>query len=162
MVVPDNLKIGVTKASGTDLIINCTYHEMAEQYQTVIMPDRIQHPKNKSTVEVTVGVISTWIIASLRNQQFFSIAELNKAIKEKLAEFNEEPFQKKRGSRISAFLEEENFAILPLPASVYELANWRKATVQYDYHILIDYMYYSVLYKYFKKSSRCPHSQKYN
>ncbi|WP_042353475.1 IS21 family transposase, partial [Bacillus rubiinfantis] len=150
MVVPDNLKTGVTKASGTNPIINRTYHEMAEHYQTVIMPARIRHPKDKANVEGTVGVISTWIIASLRNQQFFSITELNKAIKEKLVEFNEKPFQKKSGSRLSAFLEEEKFALLPLPASMYELASWKKATVQYDYHILIDNMYYSVPYEYIK------------
>jgi hypothetical protein len=59
----------VTKASGTDPIINRTYQEMAEHYQTVIMPARIRHPKDKANVEGTVGVISTWIIASLRNQR---------------------------------------------------------------------------------------------
>jgi transposase len=150
MIVPDNLKTGVTKASSTDPIINRTYNEMAEHYQTVIMPARIRHPKDKANVEGTVGVISTWIIASLRNQQFFSIEELNNAIKEKLSEFNEKPFQKKNGSRLSAFLEEEKFALLPLPASAYELATWKKATVQYDYHILVEKIYYSVPYEYIK------------
>lgn len=150
MIVPDNLKTGVTKASSSDPIINRTYHEMAEHYQTVIMPARVRHPKDKANVEGTVGVISTWIIASLRNQQFFSIIELNKAIEEKLLEFNEKTFQKKGGSRLSVFLEEEKFALLPLPASAYELAKWKKATVQYDYHILIDKMYYSVPYEYIK------------
>jgi transposase len=150
MVVPDNLKTGVTKASSSDPIINRTYQEMAEHYQTVIMPARIRHPKDKPNVEGAVGVISTWIVASLRNQQFFSITELNKAIREKLAEYNEKPFQKKSGSRLSSFLEEEKFALLPLPAPAFELATWKKATVQYDYHILVDKMYYSVPYEYIK------------
>jgi hypothetical protein len=123
---------------------------MAEHYQTVIMPARIRHPKDKPNVEGAVGVISTWIVASLRNQQFFSITELNKAIREKLAEYNEKPFQKKSGSRLSSFLEEEKFALLPLPAPAFELATWKKATVQYDYHILVDKMYYSVPYEYIK------------
>lgn len=130
--------------------MNRTYLEMAEHYQTAIMPARIRHPKDKPNAEGAVGVISTWIIASLRNQQFFSIEELNKAIQEKLAEYNEKPFQKKSGSRLSAFLEEEKFALLPLPASAYELATWKKATVQYDYHIFIEKMYYSVPYEYIK------------
>lgn len=150
MVVPDNLKTGIVKASSTDPIINRTYQEMAEHYQTAIMPARVRHPKDKSSVEGTVGVISTWIIASLRNQQFFSITELNESIKVKLLEYNEKPFQKRKGSRQSAFQEEEQFALFPLPASPYELATWKKATVQYDYHILVDKMYYSVPYEYIK------------
>jgi transposase len=150
MVVPDNLKTGVDKASRTNPVINRTYQEMAEHYQTAIIPARVRHPKDKPNVEGTVGVISTWIIASLRNQQFFSITELNQAIREKLTEYNERPFQKKAGSRQSAFTEEEEFALLPLPASSYELATWKKATVQYDYHIFVEKMYYSVPYEYIK------------
>jgi transposase len=136
MIVPDNLKTGVDKASRADPVINWTYQEMAEHYQTVVMPARVRHPKDKPNVEGAVGVISTWIIASLRNQQFFSLRELNEAINEKLTEFNQKDFQKKIGSRHTAFLEEEKFALLPLPASTYELATWKKATVQYDYHII--------------------------
>jgi transposase len=150
MIVPDNLKTGVVKASSTDPIINRTYQEMAEHYHTVIMPARVRHPKDKPSVEGTVGIISTWIIASLRNEQFFTVADLNKAILEKLDEFNQKDFQKKSGSRQSAFLEEEKFALLPLPASPYELANWKKAIVQYDYHISVDKMFYSIPYEYIK------------
>jgi transposase len=150
LIVPDNLKTGVVKTSSTNPVINRTYHEMAEHYQTVIMPARVRHPKDKPSVEGAVGVISTWIIASLRNHQFFSLVELNEAIQEKLTEFNQKDFQKKSGSRQSAFLEEEKFALLPLPASMYELASWRKATVQYDYHIPVEKMYYSVPYEYIK------------
>jgi hypothetical protein len=136
MIVPDNLKTGVVKASSKDPVINRTYQEMAEHYHTAIMPARVRHPKDKTNVERTVGILSTWIIASLRNQQFFSITDLNKAIQEKLTEFNTKPFQKKTGNRQTAFMEEEKLALLPLPASPYELATWKKATVQYDYHII--------------------------
>ncbi len=97
-----------------------------------------------------MGIITTWIIASLRNQQFFSLRELNNAIYMKLDEFNQKPFQKKPGSRQSAFLEEEKALLLPLPASPYELAIWRKATVQYDYVIHVDRNQYSVPYEYIK------------
>ena len=145
-----NLKTGVVKASRTDPIINRTYQEMAEHYNTTIIPARVRHPKDKSSAEGTVGNISTWIVASLRNQQFFSITELNKAIKAKLMEFNTKPFQKKTGNRLTAFMEEEKFALISLPASPYEIATWKKATVQYDYHIILDKMYYSVPYDYIK------------
>lgn len=150
MIVPDNLKTGVEKASRSEPVINRTYQEMAEHYQTIIMPARVRHPKDKPTVEGAVGIISTWILASLRKQQFFSISELNEAIKERLQEFNQKDFQKKRGSRLTAYLEEEKFALLPLPASSYEMASWKKATVQYDYHISVEKMYYSVPYEYIK------------
>lgn len=151
MIVPDNLKTGVEKSSRTDPVINRTYQEMAEHYNTTIIPARVRHPKDKASAEGTVGTISTWIIASLRNQQFFSIKELNEAIRKKLTEYNTKPFQKKPGNRLSAFTEEEKFALIPLPASPYELATWKKATVQYDYHISVDKMYYSVPYEYIKQ-----------
>jgi len=150
ILVPDNLKTGVDKASRPNPKINKTYHEMAEHYGTAVIPARVKHPKDKPNAEGTVGVISTWIIASLRNQQFFSLRELNGAILLKLEEFNQKPFQKKPGSRGSAFLEEEKPLLLPLPASPYELATWSTASVQYDYHIFVDKNHYSVPYEYIR------------
>lgn len=147
---PDNLKTAVNRVSWNTPVINRTYNEMAEHYGTAVIPARVKHPKDKSSVEGTVGIITTWIIASLRNHQFFSLRELNDAILIKLDEFNEKSFQKKTGSRKSAFLEEEKAMLLPLPASPYELATWHKATVQYDYLIHVDKNAYSVPYEYIK------------
>jgi len=123
---------------------------MAEHYDTAVIPARVRKPKDKPNAEGTVGIISTWVIAALRNQKFFSLQELNKAIKEKLQIFNSKPFQKKEGSRLSVFLEEEKPMLLPLPATPYELATWKVATVQFNYHISIDKMHYSVPYEYIK------------
>ena len=97
-----------------------------------------------------MGNISTWITAALRNEQFFSFSELNVAIREKLRAFNAKVFQKKEGSRISIFLGEEKPLLTPLPATRYELATWKKATVQFNYHVAVDKMYYSVPYQYIK------------
>jgi hypothetical protein len=99
-----------------------------------------------------VGNISTWITAALRNEQFFSLAELNRTIREKLELFNQRLFQKKDGSRVSLFLEEEKPLLAPLPATRYELADWKQATVQFNYHISVDRMLYSVPYEYIKKT----------
>ena len=96
-----------------------------------------------------MGVISTWIIAALRNRQFFSVTELNEAVKIKLNDFNSKPFQKKPGSRFEAFKEEKLF-LLPLPVKSFETASWRIGTVQFNYHIAVDKMYYSVPYEYIK------------
>ncbi|MDQ7792754.1 MAG: IS21 family transposase, partial [Clostridia bacterium] len=99
ILVPDNLRTAVDQVTRPEPKINRTYHEMAEHYGTAVIPARVDHPKDKPNAEGSVGIISTWIIASLRHQQFFSLRELNGAVREKLSEFNDKPFQKKPGSR---------------------------------------------------------------
>ena len=116
ILTPDNLKTGVIKNTRDETVINWTYREMSEHYGTAVIPGRPRKPKYKAFVEGSVGVVSTWIIAALRNQKFFSIRELNEAISAKLYEFNHKPFQKKEGSRASAFEEEKPF-LLPLPTT---------------------------------------------
>ena len=101
-------------------------------------------------MEGSVGKISTWITAALRNEQFFSLAELNAAIREKLDAYNARKLQKKDCSRLSLFLGEEKPLLAPLPATPFELAEWKQATVQFNYHIAVDKMYYSVPYQYIK------------
>ena len=124
---------------------------MAEYYGTAIIPARPVSPKDKPNVEGTVNVMETWILAALRNRKFFSFDELNKAIKEKLEEFNARPFQKRKGSRLTAFLEEEKDFLMPLPASPYETAVWSTATIQPDYLIKIGDCKYSVPYEFIGK-----------
>lgn len=150
ILVPDNLKTGVEKVSWYTPTINKTYHEMAEHYGTAVIPARVRKPKDKPSVEGTVGIISTWIIAALRKQTYFSLQELNEAIRQKLTIFNNKPFQKKPGCRLSAFLEEEKNTLMPLPTTSYELAYWKTAIVQFNYHISIEKMHYSVPYEYIK------------
>lgn len=151
ILVPDNLKTGVKKASNYDPELNKTYLELSEHYGCAIIPARPGKPKDKASVEGTVGDISTWIIAALRHQRFFSFYQLNEAIREKLREFSRKPFQKKEGSRESVFLEIDRPALKPLPSTAYEIAEWKKATVSFDYHIEVDRMYYSVPYIYIQK-----------
>jgi transposase len=151
ILVPDNCKTAVIHNGGwKDQQLNETYQEMAEHYGTAIIPARVRTPKDKANAEGTVGNISTWITAALRNEQFFSLDELNRAIRDKLELFNRRLFQKKEGSRLSLFLEEKPF-LSPLPATRFELADWKQATVQFNYHISVDRMLYSVPYEYIKK-----------
>ena len=152
ILVPDNCKTAVvhTKDWYTPKL-NATYHEMAEHYGTAIIPARVRKPKDKANVEGTVGNISTWITAALRNEQFFTLVELNAAIHEKLEIFNSKDFQKKEGSRWSLFHYEELPFLSPLPTTSYELADWKQATVQFNYHISLDGMLYSVPYEYIKR-----------
>ncbi|MCF0229917.1 MAG: IS21 family transposase [Parasporobacterium sp.] len=152
ILVPDNTSTAVNhkRSDWYSKELNTTYHEMAEHYNTAVIPARVRKPKDKPNVEGSVGKISTWITAALRNEIFFSLSELNQAIRTKLKEFNERAFQKKEGSRLSLFLGEEMPLLMPLPATPYELAEWKQATVQFNYHIAVDRMYYSVPYQYIK------------
>ena len=152
MLVSDNCTTAVNHEKSTWYTpeLNTTYHEMAEHYNTAILPARVRKPKDKPNVEGSVGKISTWITAALRNEQFFSLAELNDAIREKLAAYNSRKFEKKECSRQSLFLGEEMPLLAALPATPFELCEWKQATVQFNYHIAVDRMYYSVPFKYIK------------
>jgi len=149
-LIPDNLKTGVEKASWYTPVINKTYQELSEHYGTAVIPASVRKPKDKASVESAVGNTTTWIIAALRKQKFFTLLELNRAIWTKLEDYNQKPFQKKVGSRLSVFLEEEKSTLIPLPATPYELAFWKTATVQFNYHISVEKMHYSVPYEYIK------------
>ena len=127
-----------------------SYEELAQHYNTAIIPARVRAPKDKPSVEGNVGHVSTWITAALRNEQFFSLEELNQEIRKKLKKYNAASFQKKEGSRQKLFLEDEKPLLMPLPATRFELAEHRTATVQFNYHIAVDKMYYSVPYQYIK------------
>lgn len=152
MLVPDNCTTAINheKSDWYTPVLNATYHELAEHYNTAVIPARVRKPKDKPSVEGTVRNISTWITAALRNEEFFSLAELNLAIQQKLQAFNTNCFQKKEGSRLSLFLGEEKPLLAPLPAAPFEIAEWKQATVQFNYHIAVDKMYYSVPYQYIK------------
>ena len=160
ILVPDNLKTGVIKHTRSEIVLNRTYQEMAEHYGTAVIPARPESPKDKPSAEGTVGVISTWIIAALRNEKFFSFAELNHAIKDKLDEFNSKPFQKKKGSRFIAYEEEEKSYLLPLPASPYEMAVWSTATIQPDYLITVEKCKYSVPFEFIGHTVDIRHTSK--
>ena len=152
ILVPDNCKTAVIRnGDWNDLRVNAVYHEMAEHYSCAIIPARVRAPKDKPNSEGTVGVISTWILAAIRDEQFFSLAELNAAIRKKLYDFSRKPFQKKDGTRYGIYMEEEFPLLTPLPQTRYELAEWKQATVQFNYHISVDSMYYSVPHEYIKR-----------
>ena len=150
LLVPDNLKVGVISNTRTQTLLNKTYQSLAEHYGTAVLPARVRAAQDKSKVERTVGIIETWIMAALMNVQFFSLPELNAAIKEKLEEFNTKEFQKIKGSRREKFNQEKPF-LLPLPKHPFELSEWKVATVGRDYHIACLGQYFSVPYKYIGK-----------
>lgn len=144
LVVPDNLRSGVTKACRYDPDVNPTYQEMATHYAVAVLPTRVAKPRDKAKVETGVQITERWILARLRNHTFFGLDELNREIRRLLEELNDRPFQKLEGSRRSLFEASERPALRPLPSHRYEYAEWRKARVNIDYHIAVEHHFYSV------------------
>ncbi len=147
IVVPDNPRTGVTKAHRYEPILNATYAEMAAHYGVAVIPARPRKPRDKAKCEVGVQVVQRWILARLRKRRFFSIAELNTAIKELLVWLNARPLRKLEGSRQSLYEAIDRPALRPLPQARYQFATWKTATVNIDYHIEVDHHYYSVPYQ---------------
>lgn len=144
LVIPDNLKSAVDKACRYEPLLNQTYAEMLIHYNTIALPARPSKPKDKAKAEVGVQVVTRWILARLRNERFFSLFELNLAIRRLLDELNNRPFKRLPGSRRSQFEKAEKAHLQPMPARTYEYAEWKKARVGIDYHIEIERHFYSV------------------
>jgi hypothetical protein len=143
-LVPDNPKVGVDRANWYEPGLNRTYLDLATHYRTAILPARPRQPRDKAKVEVGVLVVERWILARLRNRRFFSLAELNQAIGELVADLNARPMRRLGVSRRDLFLELDRPALKELPAEPYEYAEWRARRVGLDYHVDIDGHYYSV------------------
>lgn len=144
MVVPDNLKSGVTKAHRYDPDINANYQHVGEHYGFAIVPARAASPKDKAKVENAVGCIERQILAPLRHLTFTSISEINAAIKPRLAAFNRQCFQKMKTSRLELFEQVDKPALKPLPKETYQYAEWKQAKINIDYHFVFEEHYYSV------------------
>jgi transposase len=146
LLVPDNLRTGVSRACRYDPDLNPTYQEFAMHYAVGVVPARPYRARDKAKVEVGVQVAERWIIAALRHQKFFRLADLNHAIRELLERLNQRPFKKREGSRASVFAAVERNALHPLPAEPFDMSQWSYARVNIDYHIAFDANFYSVPY----------------
>jgi transposase len=151
IIVPDNLKSGVTKPDRYEPDVNPTYNDLATHYGVAIIPARVRKPKDKAKAEVAVQIVERWILARLRNHTFFSLAEANTEITRLLESLNNRPFKKLPGSRREAFAALDQPALRPLPVKSFEFAEWKKARVNIDYHIEVERHYYSVPYQLLKQ-----------
>lgn len=144
LVVPDNLKSGVTKACRYDPDINPAYQQLAAHYGTAVVPARPRKPKDKAKAEVGVQIIERWILARLRHQTFFSLHELNQCIRVLLDDVNRRPFKQLPGSRLSWFEDLDKPALSPLPKQPYQYTDIKSVTVNINYHVQYDRHQYSV------------------
>ena len=147
LFVPDNTRTAVTKACRYSPEINTSYLEMARHYGAGVVPARPYKPRDKAKVEVGVQIAERWIMAALRHRRFHSLGDLNEAVGELLMRLNERPFKKRDGSRASAFRDEERAALQPAPTERYEVAIWKQARVNIDYHVEYERCLYSVPYQ---------------
>jgi transposase len=152
MVVPDNARTAVSKACRYEPDLDPTYQEMAMHYGVGVVPARVRRPRDKAKVEVGVQIAQRWIVAALRHRKFFSLGELNGAIRELLGKLNQRPFKKRDGCRLSLFEQIDKPALRPLPAERYDLSVWPKAMVNSDYHVQVKDSFYSVPYTLARKA----------
>lgn len=150
-VVSDNLKAGVTKACFYEPAINRTYADLSNHYDTAVVPARPYKPKDKAKAEGAVLLVERWILARLRNRQFFSLAEVNAAIHPLLDRLNDKASRHLGASRRQLFTQLDKPALKPLPTAPYVYAEWKKCRAGLDYHIAIGKHYYSVPHQLLKK-----------
>ena len=169
VLVPDNTKTAVKSPCWYDPEINLTYQELAEHYGFAVIPARCRKPKDKAKVEGGVLIAERWILAALRHHTFFSIGEVNEAVAPLLMRLNDHPFKKLPGCRREVWERMDRPALKALPERRYELAEWKTAGVNVDYHVEIDGHYYSVPYnligqrvtaRYTRSSVECFHKSK--
>ena len=146
VVVPDNLRSGVSRACRYEPDLNPSYAELAEHYGVAVVPARVRRPRDKAKAEGGVLLVERWILAALRHRTFFTLKELNAAIATLLERLNNRPFKKLPGTRRIAFEQIDQPALQPLPATPYVFATWKKVRVHIDYHVEVDGHYYSVPY----------------
>jgi transposase len=147
LLVPDNLKAGVTRACRYEPQVNRTYEDMARHYGAAVLPARAHRPRDKPKVEVNVLVAQRWILARLRNRTFFSVAEMNAAVQDLRREINDRPMKHLGASRRELFERLDRPALKPLPETRFEMGTWKECGVNIDYHIDVDHALYSVPYQ---------------
>jgi transposase len=143
-IVCDNLKAAVAKPLWFEPSITKTFADMAVHYDTTVLPTRPRKPRDKGKVEGAVLIVERWILARLRNMQFFSVEALNAAIAELLIDLNGRPMRRIGRSRRDLFDEIERPALQALPPEPFEYAEWKQAKVHPDYHIDVLHSFYSV------------------
>jgi transposase len=149
LLVPDNTKVAVIRACRYEPQVNRTYAEMAAHYDTAILPARPYRPRDKAKVEAAVLIIERWLLGRLRHRRFYSLTELNAAIREMLRQLNEERPIRRLGVTRRALLEQlDRPNLKPLPAEPYAFAEWRLRRVGIDYHVEVEDHYYSVPHRF--------------
>ena len=146
ILVPDNFKSAIVKADRYEPEINRALEDFANHYKITVIPARVRKPKDKALVENQVKLVYNRVYARLRNRQFFDLASLNVAIKEKIKAHNQTRMQQKPYCREERFLATEKHLLGPLPSTDFEVKYYAEATAASNNYIYLskDKHYYSV------------------
>lgn len=163
VIVPDNLKSAVKKASSYEAEVNETFRDFANYYGITVLPARSRKPRDKSLVEKAISIVYSRIYAKLRNRVFYSLAEINQAIRDLLVEYNKIAFTDRPYSRKEIFEQEEKHVLSPLPNESYEIKEYAWATVMKNSHVRLssEKNYYSVPYRYIGKKVKIIYTSKH-
>jgi transposase len=156
IIVSDNLKAAVIKASNYEPDINRAMEDFCNYYRTAAVPTRVRKPKDKALVEDEVKLVYTRVFAKLRNVTFFSLAEMNIAILEKVICHDQTRMQIKPYCREEKFLSDEKHLLSPLPQEPYEIKYYRQLKVMANNHILLypEKHYYSAPYQWIGQQAK--------
>ncbi len=147
LVVPDQWRAGVRQPCYYEPELNRTYQDWAAHNGVAVVPARPRRPRDKAKAEQGVLLVQRWVVAVLRKRQFFSLAQLNEAIRELVAKLNQKPFRKLAGSRLELYEKLDRPALQPLPSQPYVFAQWKKVRVGLDYHVEVEGHHYSTPYQ---------------
>lgn len=142
-IVPDQLKSAVTRSCRYEPGVQRSFAELGRHYRTTILPARPRSPRDKAKAEVGVQIVQRWVLAKIRNHVFHTLGELNARIRELVVELNARTMRLYRVSRTELFNRIERHALSPLPPDAFEYAEWKKVSLNIDYHIVFDDHYYS-------------------
>lgn len=146
LVIPDNLRSGVTKPDRYDPDINPAYNHMLLYYRCTCMPARVRHPKDKPHAEGGVLIIQRWILARLRHEQIYGLADLNARLRVLMEQVNNKKYQLFPETRWQLFTELDKPQLQSLPSKRYTYREYQRCRVGQDYHVLLAGHYYSVPY----------------
>lgn len=149
-LVPDNLRAAVTKHTKDELILNSAYQDLESFYEVIVLPPPPRKPTGKATVEKHVQYLETHLLEDLKEKTYFSLEEINRDVKAKIAEINNRKLKAQSFSRLEAFLRYDKPQMRPLAGGSFALCEYKYfARVPNNYHLLFDDHYYSVLYTYY-------------
>lgn len=146
-IVPDNLKSAVIVAGLKRLKLNQNYREWAVHNGTIVLPARVEKPKDKASAEVGVQIAQRHIVFRMRQQRWHSLEEANAALRVFLDKLNSRPFAKMPGTRRERYESIDKPALKELPTTVFEASEIViRKKVGDEYHVEYGGNFYSVPY----------------
>lgn len=148
IVVPDNPTTSTHQRhkGEAERVVNARYQQLADHYQTAVVPARARKPRDKAAAENAVNVVNKRVIGYLEAEVWTMLAELNEAIDERVWEVNHDLRRADGTTRWEQFTGEEQALLAALPATRFEEVEWKELKAGRNYHITCDYQRYSVPY----------------